>query len=1035
MGAATEGRADVGNTPSGPPPGNTSGLKLLPPSRWGGGRPLVRNLILWVGIAAAYVTGLSFMKSRMLDQLAHESLASIGPRHSKVLSLFQASYYFFYEEQFLPGIRQIMTQNPPPIRRVVVLSSTSSVLFDSDLPPKSAPAGSGETNAPARAYGDPEIVTAVTASSATAPAAPSIHVRGYDVQVLVPAGAYAILYSFDGSAVRTRVFVALGTALALVLLWRFLVRRGFDVRLSFALRAQGRRFWRLRTKFLLAIVAVNLVTAAIVFFSLSSLQTREQTQKIERESLLFGQFSTIQVVSDFTNFFYFYYLDRFLPEIKKIIASNENLLRIRIVSVRTSAVLFDSELASFVPVGATSAPGTGGGDAARAEFSPEIGEQLRARDIALERQAPVAGGDPRLLVVSTYRNENQEALFQVEYLFSYATLARSIHAIREQVLIDLIPSIALGLLIAAIFAQLLIRPIRRLVAALQKVTEGNYDVSVETTSGDEIGDLVHAFNAMTGELRKKKELRKYLSDSTYRQIMQAPDTPEGLKLGGSRVEATVLFCDIRDFVGHCENLDAEEVTTMLNEYFSEMVEVVYKNGGEVDKFIGDALLAVFYSAEEVKTIRQPEGQSRAAPSSVATALQSIYCALEMRERLQDFNKRRQSLNKSVIDIGVGISHGEIISGPIGSKDRMDFTVIGDVVNVASRIEKLSKGGRHTRIVFSNAVEEKVRSLLDYEKMPDTQVRGREGEIDIYELIGIRDLGALLANLESGDLHLKRRSIELLGESRNVEALPHVIAALRDARTTDELMRLYAAVALGKLAPKDHPEALAALFGQLRYEASEKTASALIATIGKICTTERILELGPFLDSPNERIVANTIEAMGQVRSAACSDLIIPKLSSRNNRVKANAAMALFAAGHLEVIDSLKPMLMHSDYLMRSSAAFAIGELTLIASQDAVIDRWKSDPRGVKMVLGELQECVPMLVSLLRDPEPIVKRQAVVALGKIRDRSSVLPLIDMIQPGIEAHGIDSKDLVRDISSALRAIGSHRLVRDVITKLSQ
>ena len=998
-------------------------------------RSVLRVAILWVAIAAAYVAALSFFKGQMLDRLAKDSLATIQPRHQKVLNLFQASYYFFYEDQFLPGIQSVMEKGgrisepvdgirgrvqAPELRRIVVLSAggtgSGGVLFDSINPPKGAPtSGDAQTS---QVLPDPEIVSHLADKD------PQVFIRGYNVQLLIPSGQYAILYEVDGSFVRTRVLLALGFAIGLALLWRLMVARGIDVRLRYQLGEQYQKLWRLRTKFLLAIVAVNLVTAVIVFFSLSSLQTREQTQKIERESVLFSQFSTIQVVSDFTNFFYFYYVDRFLPEIKKIIASNENLLRIRIISTRTSAVLFDSELASFAPVAGQAVEST------RAEYSPEIAEQLRTRDMGLERQLPAAGtdGEPKLLVVSTYRNENQEPLFQVEYLFSYSTLSRSIRAIREQVLIDLVPSLALGLLIAMIFAQLLIRPIRNLVSALQKVTEGNYDVSVDLKQTDEIGDLVLAFNGMTGELRKKKELRKYLSDATYRQIMQAPDTPDGVKLGGTRVQATVLFCDIRDFVGHCENLDAEEVTTMLNEYFSEMVEVVYKNGGEVDKFIGDALLAVFYSSEEVRTIRQPEGRSGSAPGSVTTALQSIYCALEMRERLRDFNKRRQSLNKNTIDIGVGISHGEIISGPIGSKDRMDFTVIGDVVNVASRIEKLSKGGRHTRIVFSTQVEEKVRSLLEYEKLTDTQIRGREGDIEIFELIGVRDLRELLKNLEGNDLQLKRRSIELLGESRNREALPHVIATLRDARTTDELMRMHAAVAIGKLAPKDHAEALATLFAQLRTETAEKTASALIATIGKICTTDRILELAPYLDSANERIVANTIEAMGQVRSPVCSDLIIPKLGSRNNRVKANAAMALFAAGRLEVIDSLKPMLMHSDHLMRSSAAFAIGELTLIASQDAVLERWKRDPRGVKMVLGELQECVPMLVSLLKDPEPIVQRQAVVALGKIRDRSSVLPLIDMLQG-------DYKELVRDISSALRAIGSHRLVRDVISKLSQ
>jgi HEAT repeat protein len=241
--------------------------------------------------------------------------------------------------------------------------------------------------------------------------------------------------------------------------------------------------------------------------------------------------------------------------------------------------------------------------------------------------------------------------------------------------------------------------------------------------------------------------------------------------------------------------------------------------------------------------------------------------------------------------------------------------------------------------------------------------------------------------------------------------------------------MQAAIAVSKLAEKNDTHAIDALFLALRGENGEKVLSAVIAALGRICLTERILDLAPYLDSANERIVANTIEAIGQVRSPRCSDLMIPKLSSRNNRVKANAAMALFAAGHIEVIDTLKPMLMHSEPLMRSSAAFAIGELTLIAGQDLLAARWKTAAQEVKMFLAELQECVPMLVSLLKDPEPIVKRQAVIALGKIKDKSAVLPMIEMIHPDK-----DTAELVRDVTEALRSIGSHKLVRDVISKLS-
>jgi HEAT repeat protein len=379
---------------------------------------------------------------------------------------------------------------------------------------------------------------------------------------------------------------------------------------------------------------------------------------------------------------------------------------------------------------------------------------------------------------------------------------------------------------------------------------------------------------------------------------------------------------------------------------------------------------------------------------------------------------------------VGISHGEIISGPIGAKDRMDFTVIGDVVNLASRIEKLSKLGKHTKIVFSNHVETLVRSLLKYEEISIEKIAGKQEEVHVYELIGVMDLSHLIKNIMGEDVDLKRRSVEILGQSRNLEALPHVIRLMDDR---EETVRLQAAVALSKLAPLNDSDALEAVFNALHYEKSLKVLATLVAVAGKVCSTDRILELAPFLESPHERIVANTIEAMGQVRSPRCIDSILPKLNSRNNRIKANAAMSLFAAGQLEVIHTLKPMLMHSDPLMRSSAAFAIGELTLIAAQEALAKRWTQNSQEVRQFLAELQECVPALVSMLRDPEAVVKRQAVIALGKIKDKSAVLPMIDMIQPALGTN-TELHELIRDVTQALRSIGAHKLVREVIARLS-
>ncbi|MGE0614056.1 MAG: adenylate/guanylate cyclase domain-containing protein [Bacteriovoracia bacterium] len=971
----------------------------------------LRLATLWLLVGVAFVTGLSFYKSHKLEAFARDCLGSVTEKHAKVRNLFQANFYFFYEDQFIPGIKAELDSDSR-LDRIEVISNSGAVLFDSAHPPKTAAAPSqpgSERLAP------PEVVSKLNED------APSMFRRNYDVQILIPSGQFGVLYTYGGAYIRIQILLIFLGVLAAFGFAMWAVRR-LQSPVYWAMYSRWtRRLVGLRAKFLVTIVAVNVITGAIVFFSLSRLQTNEQMDKITRNSVLFAQFSTNKVISDFSSFFYFYYQDKFVPAIRNIIATDENLVGIRIISTRTRAVLFDSETDTVASAGSApmEARAAGGGD--KAKFPEEAEKQLK--NAGFYNTLVDRGGEKLLSVINTYHNENHEALFFVEYLFSFHTLKRSIAAIRLQILIDLVPSMAIGLLIAVLFSQLLISPIRRLSGALRAVSEGDYDVTVQMNRSDEIGDLLTAFNSMTFELRKKKELRKYLSDSTYRQIMAAPDAP-GARLKGTRVPATVLFSDIRNFVNHCESMDAEEVTSMLSEYFSEMVEIVYKYGGEVDKFIGDAILAVFYASDEVRTIRGDDYVP--GPNAQTTALNAIYCALEMRERLADFNQKRLADQKRTIEIGVGITHGEIISGPIGSKDRMDFTVIGDVVNLANRIEKLSKLGQHTRIVFSNHVEDKVRGLLEYANLSKEKVRGKEEEVTVFELIRIRDLAIILRNIQAPDIDLKIRSIGLLGHSKNFEAIPHLVKLLDDP---EERVRQEAVSSLVRLAPMNDPVALDAVFARLRIEKSEKVQSAMISAVGRLCSTERVLELAGFLESRAERIVANAIEAMGQVRDPRCSDLILPRLGSRNNRVKANAAMALFAAGHVGVIDSLKPMLMHSDPLMRSSAAFAIGELTLLAQRQQLLEEWKAKGDQVKVFLGELQECVPMLVSLLKDREPMVKRQAIVALGKIKDKSAVLPIIDNID--LEH---DSKELIRDVGQALRSIGSHKLVREILEKLT-
>lgn len=922
--------------------------------------------------ALVLILGINLYRNQRRQAFEAERVSMVSDLHERTTSSFRASFYFFFADQFIPSLKREF-ENDPALGRIQVITSHEEILFDSDRD-----LGAQETPKPrALSKRDQERLT---------PHLKSESVRfwrsPYGVEVLVPGPEVSVIYEFWDRATLGRVAV-LGLASVALLLgtaWAYSRRRRLMSRLRVGLRV----------KIVLLIGVIYSLTGILIFLSLAKLQKEQETIGIEREANIFSRYASERVAENFFRYHYTELQEKFLPSIRELVAASENLISIRVILEKSGAILFEDEAGSrsgsFNPI------------------TEDEASTLRTKGI-LSR---TMGDGTRYNVIVASRERLERPAIWVEFSFGYQTLEKSLQAFRSRILRDLFPTMLLGFLIALAFAQLWVAPIKKLVAALRGVSEGEFDTIVEADRTDEIGELVRAYNVMARELRRKRELKKYISDSTYRQIMESLEGPEHLNLKGSRVPATILFSDIRDFVALCESLEAEEVTDLLNEYFSEMVEVIHRNGGEVDKFIGDAILAVFYGE---------------------TPLQAVYCAMEMREKLRHFNEKRVLKQRDPIEIGIGINWGEIISGPIGAQDRRDFTVIGDVVNLANRIEKLSKIGRHTKIVFSNHVEAQVRGLLDYELLTHEKIRGKQEDISVYELIRVRELSELVKNLDATETSLQLRSIEVLGYSANLKALDHLLPRLSDR---EEKIRLGTLLAIKRLTPVEDDRVLEALFSRLETEKTGKMIAAILSAVGGICRTDRILRAERFLDHDDERVVANAIEAIGQVNLPKGLDLILPKLGSRNNRIKANAAIALFVNGRYEVVETLKPMLLHSDPLMRASAAFAIGELTRMAHREDLIERLRihgaQERDRIKQFLAELQECVPMLVSLLRDPDMRVKRQAILGLGKLKDRSAVLPLIHCID-----FDNDSKDLMQDLVQALRSIGSHRLIREILDRV--
>lgn len=219
------------------------------------------------------------------------------------------------------------------------------------------------------------------------------------------------------------------------------------------------------------------------------------------------------------------------------------------------------------------------------------------------------------------------------------------------------------------------------------------------------------------EQQEKKFIRSIFGRYATEEVVEDA-LRRGLKLGGEEREVTILFSDIRNFTGLAERLEPTEVVDLLNDYFSEMVGVISRNAGILNKFVGDGIVAIFGA---------PESHGNDAERAVKTAL-------EMMERLKEFNRKLAEKGRPELSIGVGINTGRVVVGNIGSIERMEYTAIGDAVNLASRLEELNKD-LGTGILISPSTYEQVKAVVQSKKLGQVKIEGKEKDVWVYEVVG------------------------------------------------------------------------------------------------------------------------------------------------------------------------------------------------------------------------------------------------------------------------------------------------------------
>jgi adenylate cyclase len=335
--------------------------------------------------------------------------------------------------------------------------------------------------------------------------------------------------------------------------------------------------------------------------------------------------------------------------------------------------------------------------------------------------------------ISTIDRDGEELLFfespityqklkigEVYIGISQNKVLQSIHDAKIFILVLTTIITLLGILFSLGLSMYFSNPIRRLGETTRALGMGDFKYRVRIDRNDEFGDLAYSFNRMAEDLELKEKIKdifgRYVTPEVVEMIVKDPDNP---RIKASKVDATILFVDIRGFASLSEDIEPEKVTELLNEYFTRVTYTILKHGGHSNKFVGDEAMVVF-------------GAPVPNPHHAEAAVKA---ALDIQEEIGRLNREKNQEGIS-FQVGIGINSGEMVGGSLGPEKRMEYTVIGDNVNVASRLTSIAKGGE---ILISKQTYEAIApNRLKVEEKGQVSVKGRRGGIKTFKVLSLEE---------------------------------------------------------------------------------------------------------------------------------------------------------------------------------------------------------------------------------------------------------------------------------------------------------
>lgn len=275
----------------------------------------------------------------------------------------------------------------------------------------------------------------------------------------------------------------------------------------------------------------------------------------------------------------------------------------------------------------------------------------------------------------------------------------------------------LALIASLVISRAATKPLLQIQGAVDRIAQGDLTVTLPEFRKDEFGSVNRAVNTMVRGLRERETVKsafaRYVSHQVMEKVLNSGALPT---VQGERRRVTILFSDIRGFTSLSEKLSPEAVVALLNEYFDKMVEIIFKHGGTLDKYMGDGIMVIFGAPAE-----DPYQEEHA-----------VRAALEMQHEVAALSARWLKEYSVDVRIGVGINTGTAIVGNIGSSKRLEYTAIGDTVNLASRLEAATKE-HHVGILLSEYTQQGIRGTIATSRVGAIAVRGKADPVTVYSL--------------------------------------------------------------------------------------------------------------------------------------------------------------------------------------------------------------------------------------------------------------------------------------------------------------